>query len=86
MSFKYNNFKDVLTDILGFAVFGLALYFIYTGKMEFLYEGLAMMVFGSLFFIVSDDGIAQKLTKLLDTLIKAIGKRISGSERNLGND
>lgn len=71
MSKIKDNIKDVVTDVIGGAIWIATLYLVYFEKGHpWLWEGVIGMLIGSVFFLIPDDilsGYAQKfVNKKLD--------------------
>ena len=65
--------KDVISDLLGLGIIIATTVAIFLGKINVLWEGIAVYVVGAIFFFISDEGIAKGLQRFVNKI--ANGKK-----------
>lgn len=59
----------IITDAFGLVIWGFSLVLLYQGKIQFIWEGVAYLVAGSIFFFLGESSITSLLKKLLNGFI-----------------
>lgn len=59
----------IITDAFGIVIWVFTLVLIYQGKIEVIWEGIGLMVVGSVFFFLGESTITLLLKKLLNGII-----------------
>ena len=73
---KRTTIKDIITDLFGLAIMlGVGYNTAITHKVPFIWEGLAGICVGAVFFLVSDNGIVGILTGLAKKGTDVVGKK-----------
>lgn len=66
----FKNLKDPITDIFGLGIMLITSYEVYQGDIKWIWEGLAGVGVGALFFMFPDDLIKDFLKKIVDKFTK----------------
>lgn len=61
----WSNLKDIITDLIGAAIWVITLIMIYCENIVWLWEGVTGMVIGGVFFLLPDKLITDYLKKFL---------------------
>jgi len=64
MSIRKNIFKSLITTFLGISVVGVTILLIFTGTMDWIWEGIAGVVIGTI-LILSPDKLVEKVSEFI---------------------
>jgi hypothetical protein len=64
-----DKLTGLIFDILGIMLWVLTLVLLYQGKIVFIWDGLAMLITGTVFFAVGESFIVNTLKRIVDVVI-----------------
>lgn len=64
-----DKLTGLIFDILGIILWVLTLVLLYQGKIVFIWDGLAMLITGTVFFSVGESFIVNTLKRIVDVVI-----------------
>lgn len=61
-----NNIKDIVTDLIGVAIWIATMYLVYFQNCPWVWDGIIGMIIGGIFFLIPDDILSQTAQKFLN--------------------